>query len=75
MKRILVALDGSDRAALVLSAAARLAELAGAKLVLFRAIGVPAGLPRAWSAMLGTRAGAGSRGPQDTGRVVMPRRR
>ncbi len=41
MKRILVALDGSDRASLVLSAAARLAELTDAKLVLFRAIGIP----------------------------------
>ena len=46
MKRILVALDGSDRAGLVLSAAARLAELADAKLVLFRAISVPSDLPR-----------------------------
>ncbi len=46
MKRLLVALDGSARAGLVLSAAARLAELADAKLVLFRAIGVPLDLPR-----------------------------
>ena len=46
MKRILVALDASDRAGLVLTAAARLAELADAKLVLFRAINVPSELPR-----------------------------
>jgi len=46
MKRILVALDASDRAGLVLAAAAHLAELAGAKLVLFRAINVPSDLPR-----------------------------
>ena len=46
MKRILVALDASDRAGLVLAAAAHLAELASAKLVLFRAINVPADLPR-----------------------------
>jgi nucleotide-binding universal stress UspA family protein len=41
MKRILVALDGSPRAPLVLATAARLAELCSAKLVLFRAIGLP----------------------------------
>jgi nucleotide-binding universal stress UspA family protein len=46
MKRILVALDGSPRAETVLAAAARLAELSHGKLVLFRAIGVPADLPR-----------------------------
>jgi universal stress protein F len=45
MKRILVALDASARAGLVLAAAARLAELAGARLVLFRAINVPPDLP------------------------------
>jgi len=45
MKRILVALDASDRAEPVLKAAARLAELATAKLVLFRAIHVPLELP------------------------------
>lgn len=45
MKRILVALDGSPRAPLVLKAAVRLAELSGAKLVLFRAIGLPVDLP------------------------------
>ena len=41
MKRILVALDGSPRAQGVLAAATRLAELSGAKLVLFRAISIP----------------------------------
>jgi nucleotide-binding universal stress UspA family protein len=46
MKRILVALDGSARASLVLQAAASLAELTGAKLVLFRSIGLPADVPR-----------------------------
>jgi universal stress protein F len=46
MKRILVALDASDRAGRVLAAAARLAEVTGAKLVLFRAINVPSDLPR-----------------------------
>jgi len=46
MKRILVALDGSPRAAKVLEVAARLAEMAGAKLVLYRAITVSPELPR-----------------------------
>jgi len=45
MKRILVALDGSPRAPLVLAAATKLAELAQGKLVLFRAVGVPPELP------------------------------
>jgi nucleotide-binding universal stress UspA family protein len=45
MRRILVGLDGSPRAPLVLAAAAKLAELAGAKLVLFRAVGLPPELP------------------------------
>ena len=45
MKRILVALDSSTRAARVLGAAVRLADLAGAKLVVFRAIGVPPDMP------------------------------
>ena len=39
MKRILVALDGSSRAPQVLVAAQRLAELANAQLVLYRAVG------------------------------------
>jgi universal stress protein F len=46
MKRILVALDSSPRAGEVLAAAARLAKLADAKLVLFRAIGLPPDVPR-----------------------------
>lgn len=46
MKRILVALDASDRAGLVLAAAANLAELAAGQLVLFRAINLPSDLPR-----------------------------
>lgn len=46
MKRILVAIDGSPRAATVVAAAARMAELANANLVLFRAIGVPSDMPR-----------------------------
>lgn len=46
MKRIFVALDGSPRAPRVLEAAARLAELAGGKLVLYRAITVSPDLPR-----------------------------
>ena len=41
MKRILVALDGSKRSTVVLTVAARLATLANAKLVLFRAINIP----------------------------------
>jgi universal stress protein F len=51
VKRILVALDGSPRAPLVLADAVRLAELIGAKLVLFRAIVVPPELPREVLAM------------------------
>jgi nucleotide-binding universal stress UspA family protein len=47
MKRIFVALDGSPRAPEVLQAAVRLAELAGGKLVLYRAITVSPDLPRA----------------------------
>jgi nucleotide-binding universal stress UspA family protein len=46
MKRILTALDASPRAPLVLKAAARLAELSGAKLIVFRALGIPPELPR-----------------------------
>jgi universal stress protein F len=46
MKRILVGLDGSPRASKVLEAAVRLAELAGGKLVLYRAITVSPDLPR-----------------------------
>jgi universal stress protein F len=45
MKRILVALDSSERAPTVLAAAVRLAEMADAKLVIYRAIGVPPDMP------------------------------
>jgi nucleotide-binding universal stress UspA family protein len=45
MKRILVALDGSPRAVAVLEAAAHLARALGARLVLFRSIGLPAEMP------------------------------
>ena len=45
MQRILVALDGSTRAPTVLAAAAQLASKCDAKLVLFRAIGIPPDLP------------------------------
>ena len=46
MKRILVALDSSPRAPSVLAAALRLAELADAKLIVFRAIGIPPDMPK-----------------------------
>ncbi|MEP6860339.1 MAG: universal stress protein [Deltaproteobacteria bacterium] len=46
MKRILVALDGSSRAPQVLAAALRLADMSGAKLVLYRAVGASPDLPR-----------------------------
>lgn len=46
MKRIFVALDSSPRAPTVLAAAARMAELADAKLVVFRAYGIPPDVPR-----------------------------
>jgi universal stress protein F len=45
MKRILVGLDGSERQEKVLSAAALLAERLGARLILFRAVGLPVELP------------------------------
>jgi nucleotide-binding universal stress UspA family protein len=41
IRKILVALDGSERAPFVLRAALELAETAHAKLVLFRAVGLP----------------------------------
>jgi nucleotide-binding universal stress UspA family protein len=40
-QRILVALDGSERAARVLDSAVELAQAAGGKLVLLRAVGLP----------------------------------
>ncbi len=46
MKRILVALDSSPRAPLVLAAADRLAALTGASLIVFRAVTVPPDMPR-----------------------------
>ncbi len=46
MKRIFVALDSSTRAPTVLAAALRLAQLADAMLVVYRAIGVPPDMPR-----------------------------
>jgi nucleotide-binding universal stress UspA family protein len=45
MKTLLVALDGSTRARSVLEAAVVQAKTIGAKLVLFRAVGVPVDLP------------------------------
>jgi nucleotide-binding universal stress UspA family protein len=45
MNRILVGLDGSPRAASVIDAAAELARRTGAKLLLFRAVGVPHEIP------------------------------
>lgn len=45
MKRILVALDASNRAERVLGAALRLADMADAKLVVYRAIGIPPDMP------------------------------
>ncbi len=45
MKRIFVALDSSPRASTVLAAALRLAEMCDAKLVIYRAIGVPPDMP------------------------------
>jgi nucleotide-binding universal stress UspA family protein len=46
MKRILVAIDASPRAATVLDAATQIAQLSGASLIVFRAVGVPPDLPR-----------------------------
>jgi len=46
MKRILVALDASPRAELVLAAADQLAELTGATMIVFRAVTVAPDLPR-----------------------------
>jgi nucleotide-binding universal stress UspA family protein len=45
MNRILVALDGSPRGPAVLATAVDLAKKANAKLVLYRAVGIPAEMP------------------------------
>jgi universal stress protein F len=45
MKTILVALDGSERSPLVLSEAKSLAQAFGAKLILYRAVGLPTEIP------------------------------
>jgi nucleotide-binding universal stress UspA family protein len=45
MERILVALDGSPRARRVLAVAVDMAQRTGAKLFLYRAVGIPAELP------------------------------
>ena len=47
MKKLLVCVDGSKREADVLSAAIGLARKCGARLLLFRSIGLPADLPPA----------------------------
>jgi len=46
MKRILVALDSSPRAKAVLDAAAQLARLTNTTLVLYRAVNIPAEMPK-----------------------------
>jgi nucleotide-binding universal stress UspA family protein len=46
MKRILVGLDGSQRAAATLEAATKLARAWGAKLTLVRAVGLPPDIPQ-----------------------------
>src|SRR5579863_6013063 len=48
MKKILVGLDGSPRADGVLAYAASLANVTGAKLVLFRSFGIPPEMALAW---------------------------
>jgi nucleotide-binding universal stress UspA family protein len=45
MNKILVGLDASDRARAIMDYAVELARKTGAKLVLFRAVGVPVDLP------------------------------
>jgi len=50
MKKILVGIDCSPRSMEVLAAAVHLAQLTGARLHLFRGVGVPRGVPAiAWS--------------------------
>jgi nucleotide-binding universal stress UspA family protein len=47
MKRILVAIDGSPRESLILRTALDLAERVDARLILYRAVGIPPELPPA----------------------------
>jgi universal stress protein F len=55
MKKILVGLDGSLRSEGVLKAAVSLAKLTGAKLVLFRGVGLPPAMPpHVWALEEGT---------------------
>lgn len=51
MKRFLVCLDGSKRAPHVLATAVDLARRSGAKIRLFRAVGIPAELPASFYSM------------------------
>jgi len=46
MKRILVCLDGSPRASTVLSVATPIAQSHGAKMLLFRSVGLPPDVPQ-----------------------------
>jgi nucleotide-binding universal stress UspA family protein len=46
MKRILVGIDGSKRAAAVLAAASRIAREQGAKVILLRTVGLPPDVPQ-----------------------------
>lgn len=45
MQKILVALDGSPRSAIVLDAAVKIAHRTAGQLVLFRAFGIPPEMP------------------------------
>ncbi len=55
MKRILVGLDGSKRAPLVMAAAAQLAKLTGARLIVYRAISIPTDMPQELLTMIDRR--------------------
>src|SRR5512133_3349970 len=55
MKRILVGVDGSKRAPLVLAAATQLAKLTGAKLIVYRAISIPTDMPQELLTMIDRR--------------------
>lgn len=54
MKRILVCLDASPRASLVLETAADLAKRTGARMALLRAVGIPPEMDRLMSVQAGT---------------------